>query len=350
MPRQTPKPFFRAGRGWYVQLGKAQVKLAGGPRVPATEAAAWTKYHEVMVAHAAGHTAPAGPAASPAGPTVAEVCDKFLDWCQRHRAARTYDFYRQHLQDFLTVSEAGRLPARDLKPFHVVEWADSHGTAWSPAARRGAIVAAQRPFNWAVKVGHLPVSPVPHVEKPRAQRRELAVTAADWAAIRASYPAGDPFAELLEFCWETGARPQEAKRLEARHVDLGRMRAVFPAAESKGQRRPRVVHLNRRAAELVARRLAGRPAGVLFVNRAGAAWTAFAMANRFARLKKSLGVKFCGTAFRHGFCQKHLENGTDHLTVAELMGHADGKMVATTYSHMNRADRHLRDALESGSA
>ena len=36
----------------------------------------------------------------------------------------------------------------------------------------------------------------------------------------------------------------------------------------------------------------------------------------------------------------------DHLTVAELMGHVTGQMVATTYSHMNKADNHLREALK----
>ena len=39
-----------------------------------------------------------------------------------------------------------------------------------------------------------------------------------------------------------------------------------------------------------------------------------------------------------------------HLTAAELMGHADGAMVSKVYSHMNRAEGHLREALERGSA
>jgi integrase len=251
MPAKIPKPFFRSGRGWYVQLGKAQIKLATGPESPATEAEAWARYHEVMVAHATAPNTPRSSAYSAGGLSVSEVCDKFLDWCQKHRAPRTYEFYRDHLQDFLTVSKAGLLPATDLKPYHVAEWADSHGTAWSPACRRGAIVAAQGPFNRAAKMGHLAASPIPHVEKPRAQRRELAVTPEDWAKIKASYPDGDPFAELLEFSWETGVRPQESKRLEARHVDLDKLRAVFPQAEAKGKRRPRVVYLTARAAEIV---------------------------------------------------------------------------------------------------
>ena len=56
-------------------------------------------------------------------------------------------------------------------------------------------------------------------------------------------------------------------------------------------------------------------------------------------------MKFAAYDFRHGFCQRLLESGADHLTVAALMGHADGKMVASVYSHMGTADDHLRKTL-----
>jgi hypothetical protein len=35
-----PKPSFRSGRGWYVQLGKQQINLADGPEKPDSEEAA----------------------------------------------------------------------------------------------------------------------------------------------------------------------------------------------------------------------------------------------------------------------------------------------------------------------
>ena len=48
MPRKFPKPFFRNGRGWYVQLGKDQIKLADGPENSDTQAEALKRYHEIM--------------------------------------------------------------------------------------------------------------------------------------------------------------------------------------------------------------------------------------------------------------------------------------------------------------
>lgn len=79
------------------------------------------------------------------GPALAEILDRYLDWCQKYRAARTYEWYRDHLQSFLDSLPDG-LAVGGLKPFHVVEWADKRPD-WSPTYRRGAIIAVQRPFN-----------------------------------------------------------------------------------------------------------------------------------------------------------------------------------------------------------
>ena len=340
-----PKPFFRAGRGYYVQIGKQQIKLGDGPECPSNQAAAWDQYHKVMTEHG---TQPV-PALreKPHSLTVVEVFDKYLSWCKNHRADRTYEWYFDHIQDFINRKpDAGRLPATELKPFHVVEWADSHGEAWSNAYRRGGIIAIQRPFNWAEQLGYIAASPIKRIPKPQPQRRETFTTPQQWEKIKNHYKDGDPFRDLLEFGWETGCRPQESKRVEARHVELDHHRIVFPPVEAKGKKRWRIIRLTPRAEEILKRRLEQSPEGVLFRNEDGQPWTAQAMACRFGRLQKHLGVKYASYDLRHGFCQDLLEQGNDPLAVAELMGHADGRMVSQVYSHMNQADGHLRRILE----
>jgi integrase len=64
------------------------------------------------------------------------------------------------------------------------------------------------------------------------------------------------------------------------------------------------------------------------------------------KLARRHSRKFAAYDLRHGFCQRKLEEGKDHLTVAELMGHANGRQVATTYSHMSKATDHLKSAAE----
>jgi integrase len=66
---------------------------------------------------------------------------------------------------------------------------------------------------------------------------------------------------------------------------------------------------------------------------------------RFCRLKKHTGVKHFAYAWRHGFANRKLLEGHDYLTVAELLGHSDGTMLAKVYAHLDQADEHLRKAL-----
>lgn len=350
----SPKPFFRSARNaWYVQLGPKQTKLCDGPKSAATEKAAWTTFHNLMAARAAANTsAVSAGATAPESPqnglTVGGLFEKYLDWCQRHRGPRTYDGYVWHLQRFCDHLKIARtLPALALRPFHVVEWLDAH-PKWGPTYRRHATAAVQRAYNWAEELGHLDANPVRKIKKPLANRRETFVTPEDWVKIRDSYREGDPFRTFLEFCWETGCRPQEARHIEPRHVHLDKALIAIPPAEAKGRRKWRVIRLEGRALDLVRGRVTGA-AEKLFTNRDGAAWTSYALNCRFARLKEKLGEKFCAYEFRHGFTQRLLVSGVDHLTVAALLGHADGQMVQKVYSHMDQADDHLRAALRRAS-
>ena len=103
MPK-FPKPFFRAPRGlWYVQLDGKQINLG------AERDAAFAAYHELMARPRPSHR----PVATD---SVAVVLDAFLDWCRHHRAPRTFQWYREYLQSFvshaprrLTVNRFGAL-------------------------------------------------------------------------------------------------------------------------------------------------------------------------------------------------------------------------------------------------
>src|SRR5262245_12607090 len=288
MPHHA-KPFFRTGRGWYVQLGKQQIKLCDGPENSETEAAAWERYHLVMADRAKDVPKVSPPADSL---LVAEILDKFLDWCQKHRAGRTFDWYHDHIQDFINRKpEVAPLPVTALRPFHVIEWVDSHGEDWSPAYRRGAIVALQRPFNWAAELGYVEASPLQKLKKPQPQRREGQRTPEGFPTIAGRYAESDPFRDLLEFAWHSGCRPQEARLIEARHVQLQAECIIIPKKEAKGKRRPRIILLHGRALEIVRRLLALHPEGELFLNEDGRPWKRFAIANRFDRLHLALGIE-----------------------------------------------------------
>src|SRR5262249_3646047 len=157
------------------------------------------------------------------------------------RSPRTYEWTKKHLQGFCDhIKGVARLDALSLKPFHVVEWVDAK-TTWGANQKRGAIVAVQRPFSWAAKLGYIERNPVAGIETPRAVRRERYVTPEEFRQLVSHYPKGDPFHDYLTFLWETGCRPQEARHIEPRHFNRAFARFDIPPQEAKGKKRWRVI-------------------------------------------------------------------------------------------------------------
>ncbi|MDY3551359.1 tyrosine-type recombinase/integrase [Gemmata sp. JC717] len=390
-----PKPFFRTGRGWYVQLGKQQIKLCPGPENTETEKAAWAAFHTLMAERAKPR--PASPnSANSATLTVVEVFEKFLDWCQKHRSERTYEWSKGHIQAFCDHLPDAAMPATDLRPFHVVEWVDSKPT-WGANQKRGAIVAVTRPFNWAAKLGYITASPVRGVEKPTPTKRHSRMTPEDFTKL-IGFVKDEPFRDLLTFAYEAGCRPQEARLIEARHLKLDQHRVEIPPSEAKGKRRWRVIYLSERAAAIVRRLAELRPTGPLFLNVDGNPWQAQAIVCRFQRLLVKLAgveqqvprlprfnyrtytdpaeraaakkahqeklvelrkeraklarqgdVRFAMYDLRHCFASRKLKEGHDPITVAALLGHKDGTMLCRHYEGISTDGDHLRAAVTDGS-
>ncbi len=172
-----------------------------------------------------------------AGDSVVSVLDAFLDWCEKHKARRTYAWYRDDLQSFARTLPRD-LTVAQLRPIHVQRWVDAH-PGWK-TGKRGAIVAVQRAFNWAAKMGLVEQNPIRQVEKPRAGRRDVVITPEEYAWILGRVQ-DEQFRDLRTVCWETDCRPQEVLAVEARHVDLEAGRWLIPPDEAKGTKAHRVV-------------------------------------------------------------------------------------------------------------
>lgn len=343
--------FWEERQGWYVNRDGQRHFLGEHPQgaPPPKKTKKWnvppailTQFHQLMAAPA---ETPRSTPAAPTGITVAVVLDKFLDWCQKNRAERTYVDHLYRIQMFLDeMLQVGRLAATEIRPFHVIEWLDKHPT-WGNTRRRMGIQSVQQAYNLAEELGYLDTNPIKKIKKPPCGRREQVITPEQWVIIRDRYPDGDPFRDLLEFSWETGCRPFEARTIERRHVILERQCVLFPPKEAKGKKRWRVIRMTPRAMEVLLRQIGDRTTGMVFLNADGRPWTAYAMNCRFCRLKKHTGIKHFAYAFRHGFANRKLVEGHDFLTVAELMGHSNGSTLAKVYAHLDQNDEHLRKAL-----
>jgi len=328
-----PKPWFRPERGvWYVTLDGKQHNLG------AEREAAFDRYRELLKA----------PRQKKVDlKSVAAVLDNFLDWTKTHRAPRTYEWYLERCQSFATTLPEN-LPVSALKPYHVQQWVDSHKN-WSDGQKRGCMIAIQRAFNWAEKLGHLDRSPIRYLEKPKAGKRDTIVTPEEYPAVLDAIRRQE-FRDLVETAWETGARPQELVCVEARHVDLKNSRWVFPPAEAKVKTRPRIVYLSETALAITKRLMLRHPEGPLFRNTKGRPWVAYSLNCQYSRMEKRIGRRLCLYVFRHSFATRMLEAGVDSLTVAILLGHANPAMLSTTYQHLSHNPKHMLEQIRQASA
>jgi integrase len=328
MPRRHPQPFWREFmQCWYVQIGKKQVKLS------ADRDEAFRLYYELM-----GRK----PEEKPPPPTsqpVVELLDSFLDWCQKNKAPTTYKWYRHHLQ-LLTSALPPDLPVSELKPYHLSK-VITQNPEWSNNSKYDFVSACQRAFNWALDEELIERSPVARMKKPAREARELAVSPVEYAQVMASVTEPN-FRDLIELSWETGARVQELRKIEARYVQESRV--VFPPKESKGKKYSRVIYLTERGKEIIRRLCEANPTGPILLNSEGRPWTKDAMNCAFTRLQKKIGKKYHLGAFRKGFATEALKSGVDTVTLAHLMGHRDPSMVSRVYGHVQQDPEHMASA------
>lgn len=369
--KQVREPFWFADRGaWYVTAGTTKVRLSPDK----TEA--WRLWHELM---ARGPATPGEPARKPGESRfVAELLDAFLGWCERNRSPRTFDVYRMHLETF-AASAPPRLAVDDLRPHHVTAAADAR--EWSNNTKHQFIVTVKRALNWCVDQGLIDRSPIARMQAPAIEAREAAATPADMQLMLAA--ADNPeIRNLIEMGWETGARLQELRVVEARFVDLGARRIVFPPSKAKGKRHHRVIYLGTdRAVELATELCRLRPSGPILLNTRGGPWNKDSVNCAFQRLrvrmaeiilersgrprptlpekvprkelararaerraavaewkaergrlaKEGVPALHFG-AIRKGYATEALKAGVDVIGLAHLMGHRDAAMLSRVYA------------------
>ena len=337
------------------------------------------------------------------GDAFPAIVDAFLEWTERNRAEATYKWYRDHLQCF--VDHYPEITVDQLRPLHVENWASSRNDNVNTV--RNKMRAVKRCCRWAEAQGYIERNPIARLEIPAGRPREVYVSPEEFQQILDAV-TNPSFADLLRVTYETGCRPQELLRVEARHVDLQNARWVFPASEAKVKSMARVVYLSEHALQVSSNLVKEWPSGNLFRNSNGTPWTKFSVCCAFTRLQTKLGkrelkrtgeviderkiARFAKTlsphrivkgktvskshsellcearrkltdrrarqlgprhslyALRHSWATNALQRGLDALTVAILMGHKDPSMLARTYQHLSHNPEHLLAQARKASA
>lgn len=159
---------------------------------------------------------------------MAAVCDAFLEWTQKHRSADTFEWYRYRLQRF--VETYPELRAADVRPLHVQQWVDSY--KFSQTSCRNYMRSVERCLKWATVQGYIQSNPIEHLEVPTGEAKDVLITPEEYQQLLTFVPAGS-FRDLIRVTWETGCRPQESLRVEARHFERAHQRWGIPANRSQ---------------------------------------------------------------------------------------------------------------------
>lgn len=326
--KKFPKPWYRPSRGvWYVTIDGKQINL--GP----DKEAAFQEYKRLLNQPRQCQVPPS---------SVAAIVDAFLEWTKQHRASDTYEWYRYRLELF--CQKYPDLQVAQLRPCDVQQWVDA--TGWESGGKRNGIRAIQRALTWAEEQGYVERSPLAHMTKPKGGKKEVVVPKEHYQKML-ELTRDEEFRDLLIVTWDTGCRPQESLRVEARHVERANERWVIPRTPGKPDMR--VVYMTDSAMQITEKLMGKHPEGPIFRNKYGRPWTTDAVNCHFTRLKEKMGVRYSLYALRHTWITRLLEKGVDSLTVAFLAGHKDPSMLAKHYAHLTHNPKHLLNQAKKSS-
>ena len=336
---RRPKPFFKKSHhSWYVELDGRQINL--GPE----EEAAWDQYDQLMANRPVDGAALVQP-----NVLVIDLVRKFLKWQEAHGSPRTYDFYFEPLDSFTRHLGLNKR-LRNLKPYHVQEWLDENYPKICQNYRYRLVRALKRPFLWAKRQGYIKIDPLEAVSRGRQVFRSVYLEPEQWNELLTLVKTG-PFRDFLILLRATGARPQEVRKVEARHFDRKNECWRFPIEEAKMEREERIIHLNDAAGVALAltrRQAIKYPEGPLFRNTRGKPWTKNSLRLHFRRLRQrkenNLSFAVSCRVIRHTYATDALVAGLDIQTVATQMGHRDLRMLSLVYQHLQKKKKFLKDA------
>lgn len=274
--------------------------------------------------------------------TVGEVINRYADYAADTLTPSALLLYHKRLRGFR--ESCGDLPWDQLKPLHVNEWIASK--AWADTTKRTAIGVVKRAFAWAAQEGYIDRDPVAKVGKPPVSRRQAIPSAEVVQQLRLACTSPS-LRDFLEAIIQTGCRPGEAAKVEAKDFDPVAATWTIQGKTTRKTGRLRVVYLTPSIVEDCRRLAAEHPTGPLYRNHFGRPWSVWAYGDSIRRIRNRIGLgpEVVAYAMRHVFATDALERGVPIATVAELMGHTSTAMVSLYYSHLGDRASHLREAL-----
>lgn len=324
MSRPNKPWYWKEKKAWYANIGGKRTRLAKNKED------ALRKFHSLK-----------------AQQTVFEedalqvVMDEMLTWTENNRSNGTLQFYKGHAQqfiDFLKENKKTNITCDQL----TVDLFESFLKSISKGRRNGAVQMIKRVYNWGIKRGRIKVNPIMALEKPAPGRRKNIV--ADSVYKQMISQSDQNLKDLMIFCWETGARPQEAWKLVSGHIQQEYQRCVIPNEDTKRKKGDRHIYCNELAWEIVQR--LGKNPEFLFTTTTGTQWNKDNVGKRMDTLGKKIGKRYALYDLRHTRITKMVKAGMDTHLIAKLVG-TSVLMIEKYYDHSDEDAQFMLNAAQS---
>ena len=249
---------------------------------------------------------------------------------------------RDHVLKTQLLPNFGDFRMDRITPAHVHRWFDAYSRT-SPGAANHALAILRQILNYAVQREHITFNPTRSVKpNPRPKRsrflsRDEIERLHDVLDRHAGGRRGQQ-ADIVRLLILTGCRKGEIVRLQKKEVDADRLRLE----DSKTG--PRTVFLNRKARDIVERRLAATSGAFLFPSPRDPARPISNDLTLWYTVRREAGIEDVRLHdLRHNFGTRAVMQGIPLPVVARLLGH---RAVTMTLRYAHACDREVESAAE----
>jgi integrase len=281
-------------------------------------------------------------------PKLDAYIEEFLQWTKQQHRKHTYELHHRNC-DTLTRFFRGKWLDR-ITPGMVEEFKTARlrekrrnahdGSTVSPATVNRARTTLKLIFNHAVRTGlsiSNPTLGIRFLDEAGGRMRVIS-----WEEEREYLKqASQPLRDVAQIILETGMRPEEVLRMEARNVSFERRTIFNPYGKTKAAKRS--IPMTQTVFEILRRRVNGNPLNFVFCSPGrpdqpiGSVRKAHDAAVRRARIADHFRVY----DLRHTYGTEPPKPGVDLATLAALMGHTKIQM---TMRYLHPADQHKQEA------
>jgi len=334
MSSKTGRPWYRKStNSWYVWHSGRQMRLAEGKK---NKAEAYARFAEILGSPPASSVVQVT--------TVAMLVKAYRTYLVGRIKESTAKSYNCVLEPF--VERFGTRPAGDLRAEELESWARQG--RWSPTTQRYALTVAAGVYRWATRSKLINKNPIDVLSRPPGKSRGAEILIDSALHERILAVSSPEFRDFLTVVRETGARPGEVAKVEAKDVVWDSHCWVLNEHKTSNTGRKRVIYLSEVVVRLCRVLAEKHPEGPIFRNTRGELWVKTGWKQAMQRVQRKLGLlrRPMVSGYRHTFATDALDRGVPDAHVAELLGHSSTSMIFRHYGHLASRSKTLRDSLD----